>query len=125
MTEVRVSERRGLDTGEAADGWSDARMDMAMEVATAVTYISAGTAGEAALEPMERNENGKRRRSEVEKPHGARGSAASLRTSTATPNHRENGNHAGDAHCTAGGAVVRDEIVVGGKREKAGLVSPG
>ena len=65
MTEVRVSERRGLDTGEAADGRSDAPLDMAMEVATAVTSIAAGTAGEAALEPMERNENGKRRRSEV------------------------------------------------------------
>jgi hypothetical protein len=65
MTEVRVSERRGLDTGEAADGRSDAPMDMAMEVATAVTSIAAGTAGEAALEPMERNENGKRRWSEV------------------------------------------------------------
>jgi hypothetical protein len=58
MSEVRVSERRGLDTGEAADGRSDAPMDMAMEVATAVTSI-------AALEPMERNQNGKRRRSEV------------------------------------------------------------
>jgi len=30
MTEVRVSERRGLDTGEAADGRRDAPMDMAM-----------------------------------------------------------------------------------------------
>jgi len=65
MTEVRVTERRGLDTGEAADGRSDAPMDMAKEVATAVTSIATGTAGEAALEPMERNENGKRRRSEV------------------------------------------------------------
>jgi hypothetical protein len=65
MTDVRVSERRGLNTGEAADGRSDAPMDMAMEVATAVTSIAAGTAGEAALEPTERDENGKRRRSEV------------------------------------------------------------
>jgi hypothetical protein len=65
ITEVRVSERRGLDTGEAVDGMSDAPMDMGMEMATVVTSIAAGTAGEAALEPMERNENGKRRRSEV------------------------------------------------------------
>jgi hypothetical protein len=73
MTEVRVSERRGLDTGEAADGRSDAPMDMAMEMATAVTSIATGTAGEAALEPMERNENGKWRRSEVPATAWARG----------------------------------------------------
>jgi hypothetical protein len=65
MTEVRVSKRSGLDTGEAADGRSDAPMDMATETATAVTSIAAGTSGEATLEPMERNENGKRRRNEI------------------------------------------------------------
>jgi hypothetical protein len=65
MTEVRVSERRGLHTGEATDGRSDAAMDMAMEIPTAVTSIAAGTAREATREPIERNENGKRRRSEV------------------------------------------------------------
>ena len=48
-----------------ADRRSDAPMDMAMEMTTAVTSITAGTAGEATLELMERNENGKRRRSEV------------------------------------------------------------
>jgi len=37
-------------------------MDIAMEMATAVTPIAAETAGEDALEPTERNENGKRRR---------------------------------------------------------------
>jgi len=65
MTEVRVSERRGLDTGEAVDGRCDAAMDMAIEKVTAVTSITAETAGEATLEPMERNENGKQRRSQV------------------------------------------------------------
>jgi len=65
MTKVRVSERRGLDTGEAVDGRSDTPMDMAMEVATAVTSSAAGTAGETTLESMERNENGKRRRRDV------------------------------------------------------------
>jgi len=66
MTEVRGRERSGLDTGGAADGRSDAPMDMAMEMATAVISIAAVTAGEDTLEPMERNENGKRRwRSEV------------------------------------------------------------
>jgi len=65
MTDVRVSERRGLDTAEAADGRSDAPMDMAMAMATAVTSIAAGTADEATLEPMGRNENVKRRRSEL------------------------------------------------------------
>jgi len=57
MTEVRGSERSGLDTGGAADGRSDAPMDMAMEMVTAVTSIAAETAGEDTLEPMERNEN--------------------------------------------------------------------
>jgi len=102
-------------------------MDMAMEMATAVTSIAAETAGEDTLEPMERNGNGEqRRRSEgLEEPHGVRGSAACPRTSTATPNHRKDGKHAGDAHCTSGGAVVSDEIEVGGKREKPGRVPPG
>jgi hypothetical protein len=62
MTKVRVSERSGYDTGGAADGRSDASMDTAMQMATAGTAIAADTAGEATLEPMERNENGKRRR---------------------------------------------------------------
>ena len=62
MTEVRARERTSLDTGKAADGRSDAPMDMTMEMATVVTSIAAGTAGEDTLEPMERNENGKRRR---------------------------------------------------------------
>jgi len=65
MTEVRVSERRGLDTVEGADGRSDVPMDMAMEMAMPVTSIAAGTAGEATFEAMERNENGKWKRSEV------------------------------------------------------------
>jgi hypothetical protein len=65
MTEVRVSERRDLDAGEAADGRSNAPMDMGMEMVTAVKSIAAGTAGEATHEPMERNENGKQGWSEV------------------------------------------------------------
>jgi len=48
-----------------ADGRNDAPMDMAMEMATGVTFIAVETAGEATLEPMERNENRKRRRSDV------------------------------------------------------------
>jgi len=62
MTEVRVSERSGLDTIDPADGSSDGAMDMAMEMATAVTSIPALTAGEDNLEPMGINENGKQRR---------------------------------------------------------------
>jgi len=62
MTEVRVSERSGLDMGGAADGRSDAPMDMVMEMATAVASIAVETAGEDTLEPLERNENRKRRR---------------------------------------------------------------
>jgi len=62
MTEVRGRERSCLDAGEAADRRSDAPMYMAMEMATVVTSITAGTAGEDTLEPLERNANGKRRR---------------------------------------------------------------
>jgi len=62
MIEVRGSERSCLDTGEAADRRSDAHMDMAMEIVMAVTSIAAEWAGEESLVPMERNENGKGRR---------------------------------------------------------------
>jgi len=65
MTEVRVSERGGLATGGAADGRSDVPMDMAMEEGTVVTSIAAETAEGDILEPMERNANGKQRKSEV------------------------------------------------------------
>jgi hypothetical protein len=56
MTEARGSERSDLDTGEAGDKRSDAPVEVAMEMTTAET------AGATMLEPMERNENGKRRR---------------------------------------------------------------
>jgi hypothetical protein len=62
MTEVKGRERSDLDTGEAGDGRSDAPMDVAMEMATTVTPIAAETTGATIFEPMERNENGKRRR---------------------------------------------------------------
>jgi len=62
LTEVRESERSGLDTEEAAEWIRDAPRDMAMEMATAVTSIAAETAGATVIEPMETNENGKRRR---------------------------------------------------------------
>jgi hypothetical protein len=61
MTEFRVSGRSDLDAGEAENGRSDAPMDVAMEMATAATSIAAETAGATIFEPMERNENGKRR----------------------------------------------------------------
>jgi len=53
MTEVRGSKRSSLDTGEAADGRSDTPMDMAMEMARALTSIASETVGEDTLEPME------------------------------------------------------------------------
>jgi hypothetical protein len=56
----------------------------------------------------------------LHKPHGASGSTASLRTSTATLNHRNDGNHAGDTDSNLGGKVASDEYVVGGKRKQAG-----
>jgi hypothetical protein len=61
MTEAIVSGRSDLDTGEAEDGRSDTPMDVVMEMATAATPVTAETAGTTIVEPMERNENGKRR----------------------------------------------------------------
>jgi hypothetical protein len=61
MTEFRGSERSDLHAGEAGDGRSDTPMDMVMEMATAARSIDAETAGVTIFEPMERNENGKRR----------------------------------------------------------------
>jgi len=46
MTDVSGSESSSLDAGEAADGRSDAPMDMAMEVATVVISNIMGTVGE-------------------------------------------------------------------------------
>jgi len=62
MTQIRVSGRSDLDEGEAGKGRSDAPMDVAMEMATAAPPIAAETVGAAIFEPMERNENGKRRK---------------------------------------------------------------
>jgi len=59
MSEARGSERRDLDTGEAGHRRSDVRMNVAMEMVTAATP---NAAGETIFEPMERNENGQRRR---------------------------------------------------------------
>jgi hypothetical protein len=67
MTEVWVSERSNQLTGEVGDGRSDAPMDIAIEMATAMSPIASDTnAGAATLHQMVRNENGMpRRRSEM------------------------------------------------------------
>jgi hypothetical protein len=62
MTDARVSGRSDQVTGEAQDRRNDPSMDVAMEMATAATPVTAETAGTTIVEPMERNENGKRRR---------------------------------------------------------------
>jgi len=62
MTEVRVSERSDLDTGEAGDGRSDGPINVVMEMATAATPTAAETASATIFEPMDKNENRKRRR---------------------------------------------------------------
>jgi hypothetical protein len=58
MIKVTVSMRRGLDKGEAADGRSDALMDMAMEMAIVVMSIVTEAAGEDRVVPRDRNDNG-------------------------------------------------------------------
>jgi hypothetical protein len=69
MTEVTTSNTNGLERGGTADRRSDAPLDLAIEMQTAVTAIATETAGQDTLEPMERNENGMpRRRSEVPLP---------------------------------------------------------
>jgi len=135
ITLLRGSKRSGLNTGGVADNRSDGPGDMGKVMEMAETSIAAENAGEDMLEPIERHMNAQRRRrsegwaaacslgdwsSRME-----RVSAASRRTTTVTPNRYKDGHHAGDAHYTAGGAVARDGIVVGGKREHSGLVPPG
>jgi len=72
MTEFRVRGRSDLDAGEAGNGKSDGPMDVAMEMAMAVTSIAAetDTAGATMFEPTERNQNGKctRRREALAAP---------------------------------------------------------
>jgi len=62
MTKVRGRETSDLDTGEAGEGRSDGPMDVAIEMTTTVTPIAAEPTGATLFDPMERNENGKRRR---------------------------------------------------------------
>jgi len=136
MTEVRGSEKSALDKGEAADGRSNGPMYTAMEMATEVTSIATETAGEATVQPMDRNQNGKQgRRGEVLATAWALGDWKSHIERTAKPearelaqlhgNRRKDATHAGVAPCTAGGAVARDEIVVGGNIDNAGHVQLG
>jgi hypothetical protein len=62
MTEVRVNKRGVQDTGEVGDRRSDARMNVAMEMVTALTTIAAETTCAIIFEPMVMNENGQQRR---------------------------------------------------------------
>jgi len=62
MTKFRVSARSDLDTGDSGDGRSNAPMDMAMEITTAVTVFAAETACAAIFESKKTTEYGKRRR---------------------------------------------------------------
>ena len=65
MTEVGTSDRSDQDMGEAGDVTGGASVMRATETAMTMTPIVANTASTATLEPTERNENGKRRRSET------------------------------------------------------------
>jgi hypothetical protein len=59
MSEARVSESSDLETGEAGERRINPPKDLAMEMTTAAIRT---TKGATISEPMERNENGKRRR---------------------------------------------------------------
>jgi hypothetical protein len=82
MTEVGMSDRSDLDMAEAGDVMGGATVMRATETVMTMTPIVANIASMATLEPVERNENGKRRSSNnpaaamspggrgLEKPHG-------------------------------------------------------
>ena len=63
MTEAGVSGKSDLDTGQAGDGRKYAPTDVAIEmaIATAVTPVTADTAGATTVERTERKDIGKRR----------------------------------------------------------------
>jgi hypothetical protein len=61
IPEFRVSGRSDLDAGEAENRKSDAPMDEAMEMATAVTSIAVETAYATIFERMENNDHANRR----------------------------------------------------------------
>jgi hypothetical protein len=51
-----------MDVGEAANWTSDASMDLAIKMVTAATAIATETVGATIFDPIQRNENGKRRK---------------------------------------------------------------
>jgi hypothetical protein len=57
---VRVSESSATETGIPPDGKSKEPIDVAMELKMAVTPTSTQTTGEATVERLETNRNGKR-----------------------------------------------------------------
>jgi hypothetical protein len=63
MTEARVSERSNLEMGEVGDRRSVVPMHVAMVMMTAATPTPTVTAGSTMVEPIERNKQGKWRRS--------------------------------------------------------------
>ena len=132
---VRGKERRGLDMGETVDRRSNDRMHMEMEILMAGTSIAAQTAAMTQLNRwsemrMESGQGAVRSRPPP-RPSGTGGGAWRARLSGKPTNWHsytepsQNGKHAGDTHCTAGGAVARDEIMVGGHRETMGRAPPG
>jgi len=62
MSEARVSDRSSLEMGDTGDRRSDAPMDLAMDMTTTATPTALETTGATIFEPVERNENSKRRR---------------------------------------------------------------
>jgi len=57
MNKVRVCERSSLDLVEVVHGMSDLHMEMANEMAMAVTTITVGTVVQGKLELMDRNKH--------------------------------------------------------------------
>jgi len=54
MTEIRVRMRNTLEAGDTGDGRSNVPMDVAMEMATAVTSITVETEGTIIVELMQK-----------------------------------------------------------------------
>jgi alkylation response protein AidB-like acyl-CoA dehydrogenase len=62
MTECSVNWMSDQDVGEAGDGRSNLRMDVAIEMVTAATCSATETAGATIFHTMETNGTGKQRR---------------------------------------------------------------
>lgn len=108
LTEARESRRRYLDTGEVGHKRSDGQMDVGMERATDVTPITMQSRGTTILEPMDRNNNGMRRRkSRMQRTYMTAGTG----TNKTAPNHWRPSKPGKSTGSPLSGSVCRNDEV--------------